>query len=129
MGRALFFLMSLMVLLTACGHKKAKDHVIIPTSNFLKLEDEIPILPSWPQQDFLIVQINSEPDNLHPVKGNSSVRSDMFKLIHHRIYSKTKLVINFWPLMSLGAIALICIRKERVAFALRSWPVVDSLKI
>ena len=85
MGRALFFLMSLMVLLTACGHKKAKDHVIIPTSNFLKLEDEIPILPSWPQQDFLIVQINSEPDNLHPVKGNSSVRSDMFKLIHQTL--------------------------------------------
>lgn len=75
----------LLLLLFGCSNQQTNDFPVTETGILKRFENASDFLSSWPKENIITCQVNSEPDNLHPTNGNSSPRLEIFQYIHRTI--------------------------------------------
>src|SRR6185436_16528463 len=74
-----------LILIIGCSNRNSS---ILPEGDsdiLKKIEDAQNIHINWSKSNTLIVNVNSEPDNLHPTNGISAPRQDIFQYIHRTL--------------------------------------------
>lgn len=85
--------------LTSCLQKKENAQVIVSSSSYFQLANEKTYLKEWSKSNILHAHLSTEPDNLHPVNGSSSPRSELFNYIHKTVLAIDKKTEQLIPVL------------------------------
>ncbi len=72
-----FFLIALFCTVS-CTNRSEQKKFFISSSATINLNDAVKLQPDWSKENTLVLLVNAEPDNLHPIRGNSTPRSEVF---------------------------------------------------
>ena len=62
----------------SCTNKSEQKKFFISSSATINLIDAVKLQPNWSKENSLVILVSAEPDNLHPIRGNSSPRTEVF---------------------------------------------------